>query len=216
MICAACRASRRALVQVAGEAAAQLSSPRASTSPIGYPASRATASARRASPAASAYRPMFPQRPRPAAQAIGQRPGRTPAGDSIPERGEMAQRPGQIAENSAASRARTGGAPVVTPRLGAPGDLAQQRVMARQPAAQEPPPAPARPPAAARAGSCVHGPGQHLPHGRVLGVQPPGRGQLPLGAVCSPAAACSATCTAHPASAAAAVLLTGLASSPVP
>ena len=70
------------------------------------------------------------------------------------------------------------GAPPAAARLGAAGGLAQQRVLTGQPAPQDPPPA-QRVGQPQRQGRIVlHRPGQRLPHGGVLGIQPAGRGQL--------------------------------------
>jgi hypothetical protein len=82
------------------------------------------------------------QRRRPAGQGIGQHPGRPPVPHGVIDRSEMAQRYRLIGrEHRGPAQPQMGGAPPVTPRLGPPRQLAQQRVLARQPAALPPPPA---------------------------------------------------------------------------
>ena len=120
-----------------------------------------------------------PQYRRPAGQGGGQRPGRRPARDGVPDRGEMAERCGQIGrELRCPAEPELRGAPPAAARLGAAGGLAEQPVLTGQPAPQEPPPA-------QRVGQpqrdrriVLHRPGQRLPHGGVLGIEPAGRGQL--------------------------------------
>ena len=74
-ICPACRASCTAPPKSSVQRAAMVWATRASASPAGYRSFLARVRARRASPAASAGRPRFEQRRRPAAQAIRQHRG---------------------------------------------------------------------------------------------------------------------------------------------
>ena len=71
------------------------------------------------------------------------------------------------------------GAPRVAARLGLAGRRTKDRVLTRRPAAQEPPrrQRDRQPQRHVRVAS--HDPGQRLPRGRVLGVEPAGRGCLP-------------------------------------
>ena len=87
--------------------------------------------------------------------------------------------PARSAENSAAAPSQTCAAHHPSlPTAARAGRLAQQRVLARQPAPQQPPRR-QRDRQPQRDGHImVHGPGQHLPHGGVFGVQPAGGGQL--------------------------------------
>ena len=91
----------------------------------------------------------------------------------------MAQRPGHIGrEGRGPAEPALDGAPPVAARLGPPGDLGQQPVLAGQPAAQPPPPAQRVRQPHSEHRVAGDGPGQHLAGGGVLGVQPPGRGGL--------------------------------------
>ena len=92
----------------------------------------------------------------------------------------MAERSGQIGrELRCPAEPVLRGAPLVAARNGVPGDLAQQRVLTRQPTPHQPP---------LRKGDrhpqrdgriMLHSPGQDLTHGGVLGIQPPGGRYLP-------------------------------------
>ena len=158
----------------------------------------------RPSPAASAIRPS-PAVQRPAGQAPASARDGPWSRDGVADRGEMAQRRDRISGNlPPRAEPEPRGAPPVAARLGAPGDLTQQRVLAMPAGPAGATTAPARlPPAARHAASWSMAHASTCAHRGVLGIQQPGGGPLPL-VVCSPAAARPATPTAHPASAAAA------------
>ena len=125
------------------------------------------------------------QRRRPAAQAPGQQRERPAVPDGVADRGEVAQRPGRIGRiQRRLTEPGVTGAPRVAARGGAVDGRAQQRHLTREPAADLPPPRQrGRQPRchggiAAQGRIVLHGPVQHLAHGGVLGIQPPGSGHL--------------------------------------
>ena len=160
---------------------ARLRSPRACSSPSGIadvPGHGQPAAAilgRLGEPA------RLPQRRRPASQSVGQRPRRPAVRDGVAQCGKVVQRPGHISrKDRRPAEPELRGAPPVAAQLGKAGRRAQQPVLTWQPTAQDPPRRQRNGQPQREGRIVVHGPGQHLPHRGVLGIQPAGRGQLPL------------------------------------
>ena len=131
--------------------------------------------------------PQVQQGYRPADQAVNHRPVRAPVPHGVDDRGEMAQRPGQISRVKChVPEPELRGAPLLAARRGTPGRVAQQRVLTYGPAAQGPPRR-QRDRQPQRGGRIMPGgPGQHLPHRGVLSIQPPCSGCLSDGGLQSP------------------------------
>ena len=139
------------------------------------------ASERRPSSAPSASRPVFSNTiDRPARASASTRDGPR-SRDGVADRGEMAQRPGQHRPpTTRPSPASTGWRTTrrCPARPARPPRDSSRYWPASRPRSHHHQPSAIRQPHRERR-VVVHGPGQHLAHGGVLGIQPPGRGHLP-------------------------------------